>query len=311
MNKLQICRWVSTVFPPMIASYFTQFYYPFQEAIKSPVSFVKKSVTGSPLSCSTDDYHGFSFAIHGFFDWRNILIAKAITENMGENLRFDIIEIGANIGTETIGFADILQGRGTVHAFEPLESNLDELYKNCRLNPDLSIKVYPVAIGKNITKATFLIPPKNYSGMGKITSQNSEQNSNKITVDVFPLDSYLNDFNNPKALFIDVEGYEPLVLEGSIATLQKFKPVVILEVSSPLLSENGYSNKNIFDFFNNIGYNCYNIGRISIKKVEEISLYKFERHTNWICIPNEMPDLIGKIRKKIYSYHVRPLKRIV
>lgn len=309
MSKLYICRTVSKILPPLFANYFRQIYYPFPEAIEAPVNFTRNSITGSPFTGSTADYHGQQFAIHGFFDWRNILIAKTIAENIDPSIPFDIIEIGANIGTETIGFADIIRGRGTVHAFEPLQMNLRELEMNCILNPALPVKVYPVALGKEVSSATFLVPPENYSGRGKV-SQTDDDSVHNISVSIFPLDHYINDFNNPKAIFIDVEGYEPLVLDGGPKTIEKYRPVVVLEVSSSLLAEHGHSNRDILDFFDKAGYSCHTIGRLIIQDVQRKRLKSYTRDTNWICIPNEAPGLIGKIRKKIYSYHIRPLVKV-
>lgn len=65
--------------------------------------FIKRSFTGSKFYGSTRDFHAFKFSVHGYFDWRNIIIAKSV-------LKFKegaIIEVGANIGTETISFSDI------------------------------------------------------------------------------------------------------------------------------------------------------------------------------------------------------------
>lgn len=301
---------MSTILPPLLAEYFREFVFPFKRAIQNPEVFTRPSVTGSVFSGITSDLHCYCFAIHGFFDWRNLVIAKAISEYYSSMPKLDFIEIGANIGTETIGFGDICGERGTVHAFEPLSSNLVELKKNCALNPNLSVIIYPVALGSHEAFQSFILPPANFSGMGKIHDNIKTEEGKSISVPVYPLDKYVHEFSHVKAIFIDVEGYEPAVLAGGTNTIETVRPVIILEVSKTLLAENGYSNESIFSFFNNANYSCYNIGRVFIRKVIHGRLKHIDRHTNWICIPNESLEILDKIRQKVFSYNFKPLTKL-
>lgn len=52
---------------------------------------------------TTRDFHLHVLAIHGYYDWRVLVIAGAIC-SQGDT----IVEVGANVGTETLGFADIV-----------------------------------------------------------------------------------------------------------------------------------------------------------------------------------------------------------
>jgi FkbM family methyltransferase len=307
MNRFKIAQTTSRFLPPLLAGYFREFFYPFSQAIKDKISFTRKSITGSVFSSNTQDLHSYWFGIHGFFDWRNILLAKAAAQFKKKS---DIIEIGANIGTETIGFADIVGENANVHAFEPLTSNLQEIEKIKTLNKDLNIKIYPIALSNIQSTVDFIVPPVNYSGIGKIAFNNSDEKSRAIKVDVHLLDEYILKFNNVSGIFIDVEGHEYFVLEGAIQTINKFRPLVVLEVSESLLNENHKSSLDILQFFSTINYTCYYIGRFFIYKITPKKLNQFSRHANWICVPAGSHELISLIKRKLYKHILIPLTKI-
>jgi FkbM family methyltransferase len=307
MNRFKLTQISSKFLPPLLAGYFREFFYPFSQAIKDKISFTRKSITGSIFSGNTLDLHSYWFSIHGFFDWRNILIAKAVSLL---KIQSDIIEIGANIGTETIGFADIVGKTAFVHAFEPLPANLQEIEKIKINNIDLNINIYPIALSNKKSTIDFIVPPANYSGIGKIVLNKPDDMQNVIKVDVHLLDEYILDFNNISSIFIDVEGHEFFVLEGATLTIDTFRPLIVLEVSDSLLNENSKSSKDIFKFFENIDYECFNIGRFTIKRVSEDNLGAFNRHANWICVPSGSEKLITAIKRELYKHIILPLNRI-
>ena len=115
-------RLICSLFPPILAQQLRSKLIAIRTAEKWALPFKRRSFTGSYLSGNTSDFHAFKFLIHGYFDWRNVVLARKIAKLKPG----DIIEVGANIGTETIGFADI-NPSGTVYAFEPLLDNFKSL----------------------------------------------------------------------------------------------------------------------------------------------------------------------------------------
>ena len=61
----------------------------------------------------------YPFAVHGYFYCTAWGITLAIFAP-GDT----IVEVGANVGTETIGFSDIVGRSGRVIAFEPVPANI-------------------------------------------------------------------------------------------------------------------------------------------------------------------------------------------
>ena len=52
-----------------------------------------------------------------------------------------VIEVGANVGIQTLHLAKKVGAKGRVFAFEPTEFALNKLTKNCELNPELSTRI--------------------------------------------------------------------------------------------------------------------------------------------------------------------------
>lgn len=290
MFRFKLAQILCSFFPLLISQNLRNLIFPRKLAIQMAIDFSKKSITGSIFKGNTLDFHGYPFSIHGFFDWRNVILAHTLFQDtLG-----DIVEIGANIGTETIGFSDVLINKGHVHAFEPLPTNIEALKRLENKN----IIVHSCALSRENGFANFKVPPKTSSGEGKIISDHSVTSGNEfIKVQIRVLDDHMLTFKNVKLIAIDTEGHEPLVLEGSINTIKTFRPAVIIEVSPKLLKKTGDRKiEDLYAFFNQNQYVCYKIGRFTISNVKAADL-KSKTASNWFCLPKGSPIKIEKLNK--------------
>jgi beta-mannanase len=71
-------------------------------------------------------------------------------------------------------------------------------------------------------------------------------------VDVVTLDSF--NYDNVAALKIDVQGYEPKVLEGARETILRNRPVIFIEVEAAQLQIYGWQESDIFSRLDDLGY---------------------------------------------------------
>lgn len=301
MAKLKMYQIICGFFPPIVSQFMRSKIFPIKEARQLKLNFSKTSITGSIFTGNTSDDHSYRFAIHGFFDWRNIIIANVITRKY----EGDIIEVGANVGTETISYCDLVSPKWKVHAFEPLPENIQSLK---RLSQSVkNLKVYKLAISNKIASMRFQIPPAHESGIGKIIiPHNDWEQLNTIEVKTLPLDSYLNILKKVSLISIDTEGHEPFVLEGAKEVLAKFRPTVIIEINSKLLKKYAASSPDkVLQFFTDRDYLCLAINRLTMSALFGGALH-LTKSQNWLCIPKEKQRIINSVKRDLFIRAIVP-----
>ena len=166
-SQLAIAQAVCRYLPPLISGRVGAFLYPQKLAYRDAYQYISHSQTGSLFASSTADLHGFRFAVYGFNFWRAWAVTLAVCSR-GDT----IIEIGANIGTETVGFVDIVGNAGKVYAFEPLPSNYQALKNLVDLNQYPNLEIFPFAVGDRDENLYFKKPRAAHSsGTGYLATE--------------------------------------------------------------------------------------------------------------------------------------------
>lgn len=135
------------------------------------------------------------------------------------------VDVGANIGSYTVLAAGVT--RAKTIAFEPVPKTFEILLDNVGLNRISHLcTCHNVAVGseRGTVRFTDALDCENHVCEGSFEGRS-------IEVKVATLDEMLAD-NEPLLLKIDVEGYEPAVLEGAVRTLaRKSLLAVIVEMN--------------------------------------------------------------------------------
>jgi FkbM family methyltransferase len=152
------------------------------------------------------------------------------------------IDIGANIGLHTVRFAQKFK---SVFSFEPVTSVHECLKKN--ISKFNNVENYKVGLGENNTHKIISIP-KNNTNCGQYSIVDFTNFQNELIDEKIEI-KCLDDFNLTADLIkIDTQGYELPILRGSIETLKKNFPVLILEL------ENKKDLKEVELLLNPLGY---------------------------------------------------------
>jgi FkbM family methyltransferase len=141
-------------------------------------------------------------------------------------------DIGANVGFYSVIGARLVGPTGRVIAFEPLPENAERATYNARLNSLANVTVRREALGREDGEGHFLVSEEPTWG----TLENANKTPNRLVgempVPVRRLDSLVtgSQLPPPDVIKMDIEGGETDALEGSLETLFRFRPILLVEL---------------------------------------------------------------------------------
>lgn len=161
---------------------------------------------------------------------------------------FTVFDIGANIGCTSILFGEL---SAKVVSFEPVLRTFDFLNKNISAAGLKNILTHNYALGSASGESEITFSPFNRGGAFVSNRINYEVSDGGVTekIKIEPLDEMFKNLGVPRIDFIkiDVEGFEKEVITGSSATINKFKPIIVLELNHWCL--NAFQRLSVPDFF--------------------------------------------------------------
>ncbi len=153
-----------------------------------------------------------------------------------------IIDVGANAGQFTIAALNIYDGV-IVHAFEPVESCVDQLRINTKNYK--GVHIYNIALGARPERRTFY---ENRSSLCSSLLKTSQKHRSEFpeaiekshkTLDLSTLDFFFSRIRLPEPVLlkIDVQGAEKQVIEGGRETLKQVEFVMLEASFTPMYLE--------------------------------------------------------------------------
>jgi len=143
------------------------------------------------------------------------------------------LDIGANVGGLSIAMSRFVGPTGSVHAFEANLEMVERLTRDLEANHAQNVTVVPKAAWQTSGETLTLHIDNSY-----YASESSlmfvPPSSHDVEVQTISIDDYCRQAGcNPQAIKIDVEDAEFHVLQGARETLQRCKPVIVLEYRPP------------------------------------------------------------------------------
>jgi len=237
-----------------------------------------------------DTYVGRSLETYG--EW-----AEAEVQLFSQIIRptDTVVEVGANIGSHTLAMAR-LASEGRVHAFEPQPYVFSLLQKNILDNGLKNITLWNVAVGSEVGRVSMpylsanIYSPINFGAISIHTVA-----SRRVGVPLLKIDG-IQGIQKIDFLKIDVEGFEPQVLEGAISVIQKFRPIVFIESQSG----EGDNTVAINRFFGSLGYTTWHYNTL-IYNAENFrknpqNIFGREASFDLLCLPQEKAEVSGLAR---------------
>jgi len=156
-----------------------------------------------------------------------------------------VVDIGANEGLYSLYASTIVGPAGRVVAVEPSPREVDRLRRNISLSRFGNINVHELAITDVEGAAELHLTDPRHAGQNTLGEPVYEETRVVQTVEVRTrtLDSFVESeaLDRLDLLKIDVEGAEMSVLRGGESTLNRLRPVVLLELQDSTLRRQGSS----------------------------------------------------------------------
>lgn len=190
-----------------------------------------------------------------------------------------VMDIGANIGFLTLVFSRICT-HGFVYAFEPSTRNFRSLIRNLSLNHPENVKAFQTALGEKPESKTLYEVYAFNSGANRIlNTPNENPLSETVVVDTLDNVAQSLSLHRLDILKIDVEGFELFVLRGGEKVIQKFQPVLFVELSDENLRHHDFSSKDVVKFIRDLGYKI-----TDARTMQPFSL-QTKLHADVLCFP--------------------------
>jgi FkbM family methyltransferase len=164
-----------------------------------------------------------------------------------------VYDVGSNIGLYAVLLGEWVGEKGLVIGFEPEQKNYDHLLQNLSLNSLHNVHMHQVALGDCDAEG------KLYCGedllFGNLLNPRERETSYEV-VKIVEGDSFRKAENLPvpRAIKIDVEGYEYSVLKGLEKTLQSPGCQFVCCEVHPTLLPKGVTPEEVLDLLRSCGF---------------------------------------------------------
>ena len=166
-----------------------------------------------------------------------------------------VLDIGANIGYYTVLFSKLVGNNGKVFAVEPTKNYYNVLISNLKENNISNCEPFQIGFSDKEEKLKVFLGQHSASiydvGVQEFRSYDW---INLLTLNTFIINNKIEKIDFIK---IDVDGHEPKILEGAWDTLEKFNPIILLEISHLHYLEAGYTAWDFYQILKDKKYFIY------------------------------------------------------
>ncbi len=171
----------------------------------------------------------------------------------------NVIEVGANIGMHAVPLAKAIP-QGKLFCFEPQRILFQHLSCNLTLNHLTNVYAYQQGVGEqhqrlDIQSSDYKVP-WNYGSFsldkGFSTEGDFKGKVHLENIEVVRLDDHIeiNKLTTLKLLKVDAEGFDLQVLNGAKQLIEKYQPIIFIEVHLNTVQRT-------LNYMQGIGYQCY------------------------------------------------------
>ena len=182
------------------------------------------------------------------------LLAKVLKPGM------TFVDAGANIGLYTLFAARRVGEAGCVLALEPSFRERQILAANLERNSLKNVKLHPNALSDQTAEVELLVAAAGHSGhntLGAFGYNTVLDHREKVRT--VPLDEIVQQEKLARVdvIKMDIEGAELAALRGASRTLERHRPMILLELSDRALQHQNASSREVLALLAQRGYQTY------------------------------------------------------
>ncbi len=191
-----------------------------------------------------------------------------------------VLDVGANIGANTVPLANAVGETGRVIAFEPQRITFQQLCGTVILNGFSNVITLQKAVGAELGSTQlesidYFAPHVNVGNAGLGCGGD--------TVDMITIDSLgLNDISFIK---LDIQGSETAAIRGARQTIEITRPFLFLEIEEAQLVQRGSSAQELVNEIISLGYDLLHINN--------------DYPVDFVAIPHERRGSIAALQKML------------
>ncbi|MDZ4381133.1 MAG: FkbM family methyltransferase [Parvibaculum sp.] len=207
-----------------------------------------------------------------------------------------IVDVGAHSGQFAKLFSRLVP-RGRVYAFEPGAYALSILRPVAGLRGLRNVEIMPAGLSDKPGAETLNVPLKRHGtlgfGLAHIGAELSGRDVVSQEIALTTLDLFADEARFPRLDFLkaDIEGWEPHFLRGARATIARFRPSVMIEVSPRQLAQSGSGPEDVFSIFAPLGYRIFKTYEHEGYRLHPVD--GFDTAADYLFVPGEKAALVS------------------
>jgi len=200
-----------------------------------------------------------------------------------------VLDVGANIGYYSVLLSKLVGQFGRVYAFEPTDNFCKILQLNIGANNLQNVEIVKMGLSNKIQELEIKIG----NSSATLHSQADDDFLSKELIKLTSLDKFIvqNPLEKIDFIKLDIDGHEPLFFEGASNTLNKYNPIILLEVSHIHYLEAGFK---AWDFYGSLKqqnyyiYHEHNLEEITSQEQFLIKCANFAYSSNIVITKNRL-----------------------
>jgi FkbM family methyltransferase len=182
------------------------------------------------------------------------------------------VDVGSSLGLYVVCMTDLVRAAGErIVSIEPVPRNLARQRDNIDLNRISDVvDIVPICVGAERGVVHLVVDEAGGDNNAFIAR------SGGIACDVVPLDELAAERDWPRigAMKIDVEGYDPFVIEGARRRIERDRPILLVEFNRERMAINELAIEPSWTFLRGLGYRAFRLEGDALVPLSEAGAYE-------------------------------------